>query len=174
MRSTVNLLELLNDAASDTVAGIAGWVRYIIIRFRVDDERCAVSFDERIRLARLKGDNGRGDVDDDFAIRADLDVGQVAFVKSLGVVEPMLLLLRIKVGAGRLEVRGLAFAELVDMDGVRTWRQLLRLQVNDNLVAFLRQSSLSNGLAFGVYHRDRFACQSAALFGSCGIMSRGM
>jgi len=90
---------LLGDyAAGDAVAGSAGGIGLVVIRFRVDDDCGATVAEERVGITAevyiFVLDFGIG-----FAVRVDGEVFHVAGVVAFRIFEAVLLPIRIKVRA---------------------------------------------------------------------------
>src|SRR5439155_16265855 len=75
----------LNQAAGDAVAGVAGWLRLVVIGLGVNHQRRTVAGEEAVRaFQRLVV---REKLSLDLAVRRHLDVGQVAGVRAFGIHE---------------------------------------------------------------------------------------
>src|SRR5690606_17190822 len=65
--------------------------------------------------------------DSELAVLVHVDVGEVARVRTFGIVPAVLHAGRVVMAAGRLETRRLALAGLVDVKGMDTGREVLGL-----------------------------------------------
>ena len=63
-----------------------------------------------------------------LALGVDGEVLHIASVVAVGIVETVLLALRIEMSAGRFEVRPLALRDLVEMDGMLSGREVVQME----------------------------------------------
>src|SRR6266404_9933071 len=112
---------LLNYAAGDAVAGVARGVGLLVVGLRVDHKRCSAVAEQRMavfaeRHVFILCFEMR------FAIRPHGEVGVVASMVALGILQSMLLAIGIEVGSRGLEVRGIALRVLMKVDGMNSGR----------------------------------------------------
>ena len=67
-----------------------------------------------------------------FAVCADREIGIVAVVVALGILQSMLLAIGIEMGSRGLEVRGIALRVLMKVDGMYARRQILEIDLHSD------------------------------------------
>src|SRR5919204_3411580 len=124
---------LLDHAAGDPVAGIAGRLRFVIVRLRVDHQRSSFIGEKRIRTfaqrdTRITHRCLRS------SVLKNSEVGHVAGVRTLRVLQAVLFVTGIEVWARRSERRRIAYRVLMDVDGVAPGRQVLPIEFDRNSI----------------------------------------
>jgi len=115
-----------DGAGRDPVPGIAGGIGHVIVRPGVDHERGAPRTEERVRARAERHERGH-DVHMRRSVPGRVEVREVARVRPLGGLQAVLLPEGIEVSAGRFEVRPVAFAGFVNMDGVGAGRKMVKI-----------------------------------------------
>ncbi len=95
----------------------------------MDYQRCASSAKNRVGVIS-KCHVGSNQARLGFTFGVNRKVRNITGVWALGVFEAVMLSVRIKVGAGRFEVRSLAFANLMNVDSVFPGRKSLQVQLD--------------------------------------------
>ena len=106
-------------AAQDSLARVAGGVRPLIVRLLVDHDSAAIGVEDRGRARAERQSVGDRHVLRPAA-RVGLEVGQVAAVGALGILEAVLLPQGVEVTARTLERGRLALADRVHVDAMAT------------------------------------------------------
>src|SRR5690606_39172921 len=86
----------------------------------------------------------------DLSVGAYFEIRQVSAMEAFRIIEAVLHSRRIEMFACRFEVRGIALAELMDMESVFSRRELFRFQVNMHSIGFLRELRFADLLARGI------------------------
>jgi hypothetical protein len=150
-RSTAGLLG--DYAAGYAVAGVAGRIGLHVVGFGVDYDRGAAIAEERVRAVPesyvfiLKSGAG-------FAFHVDGEVLHVAGVVAFGIIEAVLLSVRIKMRAGRFEIGSIALGVLMKVDGVLARRKIVKLKLEADARAFLPEGDRAYGFALSVLDFD--------------------
>lgn len=122
----------------------------------MNDQRRSAVAEERVAIASISQVNVvvrkfRGCL----AVFADGKVHHVAGVMPIGILEAVLFSIGIEVRARRLKVRTIALRILMEVDGVRTRREVMQLKSQPNALrafpAFL-QRNRAHALALGIFH----------------------
>src|SRR5919202_826913 len=157
----------LDDARDDPVAGAAGRVGPVIVGFGVNDEGAAVLVEERVLASGQRHPVGGGVVIGGTVL-AHGYVLQVACVRSLRIIEPVLRSRRVEVFAGSFEVRR-DISLFVNMDTVLTRLESLQdgrgdvytvltlpqLRVTDRFTLLILQLRGGRGRALGASPASR-------------------
>lgn len=86
--------------------------------------------------------------------RADDNVLHVAGVVAVGILQSMLLVFRIEVRAGRLEVGSFALGVLMKVNAVLARRKVMQLNLEPNPCALLPQNNRADRFALSVFEFD--------------------
>ena len=141
----------INYAAGDTGSGVAGWVGLQIVGFFVNDEGVAeygvvvvVHVYARVCDGLFR-----------FAFGVDGEVGHVAGVRAVGIVEAMLLAVGIEMALGSGE-RRLANSTLMDVERVVARRQVHEVDLDGDASSTLDfgDDGGAHALSFRVFHFD--------------------
>src|ERR1041385_8915086 len=118
MRS--NLWSGRDDGAGDSRAGIPGSLGQLVVGAGMDHERKTGPHKRRHTLAGHRP--GDGDLAITVPILSDGDVAEIADVRTVGILPPMLPAGRVIVAPRRLKVGWVALGVLVKMDAVNAGR----------------------------------------------------
>ncbi len=138
-----------NHAAGDAVSGVARGIGLLVVGLGVDNERCTAITEYRVAVVApvdilIKNMEMR------FAVRTRGEVGVVAGVVALRILQSMFLSVRIEMRPGRLEVGGVAFRILMKMDGMLAGRQILKIEIHFHSFSTGPHNRRANGFALGV------------------------
>ena len=123
-------------AAGDAVAGVAGGIGLQVVGFGVDHDRGAAVAEQRVR-AFAEGYVFILQFCVSFALRVYGEVLHVAGVMAFGILQAVLLAVRIEMRAGRFEVGGIALGSLMEMDGVLARSKAMKVKLESDAWAFL-------------------------------------
>ena len=142
----------MNDTTGDAITGVTGWIRFHVVDFCVDHECCAAVSEKRVSVIAevyvLVGDAYFC-----FSVGADGEVGHVAGVMAIGIVEAVLLAVRIEMRARGFEVRPFAFRDLMEVDRVFTRREIFEVEVQaDSSSLIFVQDYGADIFALGIRH----------------------
>src|SRR5271165_1183127 len=158
-----------NHAAGDAVAGVARGIGLHVVGLGVNHERGASVGEQRISFrAHAQYDVGILNGGLGSAVGLHGEVGHVAVVVSGGIEEAVLLLVRIEVRAGRLEVGRIALGVLMEMQRVIAGRQALHIEFDLNAFTRRLDRGRADAVALGVLKCDRGLLDrhgGAAVFG---------
>jgi len=94
-----------------------------------------------------------------LAFGVDGEVQHVAGMMALGVLQAVLLAVGIEMRAGRLEVGGVAFGVLMEVNGVFAGGKIVQAKLQAYTWPLLPECDRPNGLALGVFDFDLgFGC----------------
>jgi hypothetical protein len=139
---------VLDHAAGDAVAGVAGRIGLVVVGLGVDHQRRAVGVEQRVRLARLERDLAVEDLDREIAVLRHMQVGHVAGV-ALARHHAVMGVARIEMAPGGFE-RRLAFADGVNMEGMLAGLEPLDLKLDEDAGRRLHQVDVADRLAAGI------------------------
>src|SRR3989442_1759574 len=140
---------LHEHAAGDAAARVARGVGLEVVGARVNDERAAVGVPHR-RRPRAERELRGGRLHAPVAVGGDREVRQVARVRALRIQRAVLLVQRIEVTAGAVEIRRVALADSGNGHAVRPGRQAPGLHDDAHDVAGPPQLCKPDRLARGV------------------------
>src|SRR6266478_4357366 len=143
-----------DDAAGDARAGVPGRVRLLVIRIGVDHERGAAA-PEQSMTVRGEGDARIHEARVRRAVRTDDQVREIPRVGPRGIVEPVVLTVRVEMPARACERRRLALAHLVEMDAVRTGSEAGDVHAEPHPGALRGDGGVAAGLTLGIHQLDR-------------------
>src|SRR6476469_5286501 len=113
---------LLDDAAGDAIAGIAGWVGGVVVLGGVDHHGSATLLEDRVRFALFQGDVLVHDLERQVSVGRNSNIVHVAGVMAFRVELAVFFLRGIEMGTGRGEGR-LALADRVYVQRALARRQ---------------------------------------------------
>jgi hypothetical protein len=115
----------------------------------VDDESCTASTENGMGI--IAESDVRGD-DHGFGatFEAYSKAWHVTGVRAFGILQAVMLSIRIEMAASGFEVGAFALGGLMDVDGVRAWRKILHVEFDHYAVRSLGKSGGANTLALGV------------------------
>ena len=103
------ILARLQYRASDAVAAISTRIGLVIVAFGVNHERYAVGIGEGIGAGtETRAADGKGRAS--ASVRANLQIGEIALMRAVGIVPAVLLACRVPVRTGTFEFRSIALA----------------------------------------------------------------
>ena len=124
------------DAAGDSVAGVAGWIGFHVVGFCVDDERRAPIAEKRVSVV-AEVNVLVGEADFGFSVGANGEVGHVAGMVTIGIVEAVLFAVRIKMRTCGFKVRPFALRVLMEMDSVLARREIFEVELQADTTALV-------------------------------------
>src|SRR5262249_3721593 len=98
-----------------------------------------------------------------FAVGVHNEIGNVAGMRPLRVVEAMFLAVRIEMRAGGLEVWAFALGGLMNVNAVVAWRQIMHIELGGNADRGLLQRGAADILALAILQLDHLRGRLAAL-----------
>lgn len=128
----------MHDAASYAVAGIAGWIGLHVVGLRVDYDGGSAVAEKRVSvIAEVYVLVGEADFG--FSVGAYGEVGHVAGMVTIGIVEAVLLAIRIEMRACGFKVRPFAFRDLMEVNRVFAWGKIfeVKLQADSSALVFV-------------------------------------
>jgi hypothetical protein len=145
-----------DDTAGNPGAAVAAWVCAVIIGLRVNDKRSAIIVEQ----AALSVEPPRCDIELQLSLAASSDeqVRKVTRVASLGIIPPVLVILRVPMRPRRSKVRPRTLPDTVEMDAMFSRREPAYVDF-DRKALFLGVDKFSktNGQAARIdYGRLRF------------------
>jgi hypothetical protein len=114
---------VLDYTAGNAIAGVPGGIGFVVIRLFVNHEGGAPIVENGIRpglYRKIRHDN----IHLAFAVGTDVKVQQIAHVKTLRIVEAVLVHGGVEMAAGALKRRAFTLANIVNVNGVRARRQI--------------------------------------------------
>src|SRR5215470_8470279 len=141
-----------DDPARDPGAAVAGRIRAEVVGVLVHDERAAVVVEDGVG-PRLDGDAGAGELEVALVVVVHGEVGQIAGVRPLRVVQPVSDLGRVEVRPRRVERWRNALAHVVDVHPLDAGREPLHVEQDPDAVAFLNEHAAAYHLAGRVLER---------------------
>src|SRR4051794_9634037 len=127
-----------DDAAGDAIACIPGGIGLHIVRLLVDDDGGAAVRDDAVGRGRVEREivhlqRGLTDV-----ALTDGDVlGKIAGMVAHGILNAVLFVLGIEVGASGLEIGRIAQGFGMDVDSVLAYRKIFEVELDGELALFL-------------------------------------
>ena len=88
-----------------------------------------------------------------FAISVDGEVWHIAGMMTFGILQAVLLVVRIEMRAGRFEIWRVTLWILVDVDGVLSGRQIVQVELHDHAIALVHERG-TYALALSVFQFD--------------------
>src|SRR5579885_811050 len=110
-------LVLFDNAAGDSVPGVARGIAFHIIRLGMNHKRRAAIAEHRVRIV-AHGDVWISHCRLCSAVASDLEVVHVPGVRSLGILEPVFFVLGVEMRTRRLEPGRFALSDLVYVDSM--------------------------------------------------------
>lgn len=115
---------LLDHSASDPVPGVPRWIRPHVIGLGVNNDGSASIAEERMAVA-AEIHVLIEQIDRCFALGVDREIVHVAGMMPVGILQPMLLAVGIKVRPGRFEVWPLALGDRMKMNCMLPGRHVI-------------------------------------------------
>ena len=134
----VEFLRFCYHATGDAVTGVSSGIGFHVVGLGMDNQcrspiaenGVAVLFPIHISVGYLRFR---------LAVSAHGEVLHVAGMMAFWILKPVLLAVRIEMGAGRFEIRGITPCILVDVDGMLSRRQIMQVELDHHTIALIHQ-----------------------------------
>lgn len=141
-----------DDAAGDAVTGVSGGIGLHVVGLGVDNKRRSAVAENGVAVSSpihiFVDDLRLG-----LAIGIHSEILHIAGVMTLGILKSVLLVVRVEMGAGRLEIWGIALCILVDVNGMLSRRQIVQGELDHHALALV-QERRTYALALGILQFD--------------------
>ncbi len=122
----------------DAVTGVSGRIGFHVVVLGMDNQRRSPIAENGVAVSspvHVSVEHPRFRL----AISVHGEVLHVARVVAFRILKPVLLVVRIEMGASRLEIRGISLWILVDVDGVFSRRQIMQVELNHHAIALIHK-----------------------------------
>jgi hypothetical protein len=139
-----------DHTARYAVSRVARWVGLVVVGLGVNyDCRPAVA-EQGVGTVRkgyvvvLKSESVS------FALSIDGEVLHIASVVAVGIIETVFLAIRIEMSTGRLEIGAFALGHLMEVEGMLSGREIVKVKLDDDARPFLREGNGANTLSLRI------------------------
>ena len=91
------------------------------------------------------------ETDGRFAIGAHGEVFHVASVVAVGIIETVLLAIGIEMSAGRFEVGALALGDLMEVDGMLSWGEIVEMKFESDSRSLIPEDNVADDFTLSIF-----------------------
>ena len=150
----VTLIPRDNQTAGRAVAGVAGRIGHVVVEAGMNHQSAAVGI-KGGRRACFERDRIGQSFKTARAVLGDEHVRQIAGVRAVGIFQPVLSLLGVKVPARAGECRPFTFTDRMDVNRVQAGCQTLNFQAHEHTVWFFTKACSTDDFAVFIFQLRR-------------------